>query len=79
MAVDAFIEGLSIAVSWPVIGFMALGLLLGIVLGALPGIGSPVGMAIVLPLTLPLDATPAIICSSRSTAERCSAARSPQS
>jgi len=61
MAVDAFIEGLSIAVSWPVIGFMALGLLLGIVLGALPGIGSPVGMAIVLPLTLPLDATPAII------------------
>ncbi len=61
MAIGAFFEGLSIAVSWPVIGFMVLGLLLGIILGALPGIGSPVGMAIVLPLTLPLDATSAII------------------
>ena len=61
MAVESFFEGLSLALSWPVIGYLALGLLLGIVLGALPGIGSPVGMAIVLPLTLPLDATSAII------------------
>ena len=60
-ALEAFFEGVVIAVSWPVIGYMAIGLLLGIVLGALPGIGSPVGMAIVLPLTLPMDATPAII------------------
>ncbi|WP_331233013.1 tripartite tricarboxylate transporter permease [Natronorarus salvus] len=61
MAVDAFFEGLALAASWPVIGWMALGLVLGIVLGALPGIGSPVGMALVLPLTLPLDATSAIV------------------
>jgi putative tricarboxylic transport membrane protein len=61
MAVDAFFEGFAIAASWPVIGWMAIGLVLGIVLGALPGIGSPVGMALVLPLTLPLDATEAIV------------------
>lgn len=61
LQVGRFIEGLELAVSWPVIGWMVVGLLLGIVLGALPGIGSPVGMAIVLPLTLPLDATSAII------------------
>ncbi len=61
MPVEAFFEGLSLALSWPVIGYMVVGLLLGIVLGALPGIGSPVGMAIVLPLTLPLDATSAIV------------------
>ncbi|MFC6771174.1 tripartite tricarboxylate transporter permease, partial [Halorubrum pallidum] len=61
MAVGSLIEGISIAASWPVIGWMAAGLLAGIVLGALPGIGSPVGMAIVLPLTVPLEATPALI------------------
>ncbi|MFO8114780.1 MAG: tripartite tricarboxylate transporter permease [Halorubrum sp.] len=61
MAVGSLVEGIQIAVSWPVIGWMAAGLLAGIVLGALPGIGSPVGMAIVLPLTVPLDPTPALI------------------
>ncbi|MDL5360745.1 tripartite tricarboxylate transporter permease [Halalkalicoccus sp. NIPERK01] len=61
LQVDTLIEGFEIAISWPVIGWMTVGLLLGIVLGALPGIGSPVGMAIVLPLTLPLDSTSAII------------------
>jgi putative tricarboxylic transport membrane protein len=61
LQLDTITEGLQIALSWPVIGWMAVGLLLGIVLGALPGIGSPVGMAIVLPLTLPLDATSAVI------------------
>ncbi|RKD88026.1 tripartite tricarboxylate transporter permease [Halopiger aswanensis] len=60
-AVEAFFEGLSIALSWPTVGWLAVGMMLGIVLGALPGIGSPVGMAIVLPLTLPLDSTAAII------------------
>ncbi|GAB7011631.1 tripartite tricarboxylate transporter permease [Halorubrum trueperi] len=61
MAVASLVEGIQIAVSWPVIGWMAAGLLAGIILGALPGIGSPVGMAIVLPLTVPLDPTPALI------------------
>ncbi|MFW5956153.1 MAG: tripartite tricarboxylate transporter permease [Halorhabdus sp.] len=61
MAVGSLVEGIQIAVSWPVIGWMAAGLLLGIVLGALPGIGSPVGMAIVLPLTVPMEATSALI------------------
>lgn len=61
MVVDSLIEGITIALSWPVIGWLVVGLLAGIVLGALPGIGSPVGMAIVLPLTIPLDSTSAII------------------
>ncbi len=61
LQIETLFEGLEIALSWPVIGWMAVGLLSGIVLGALPGIGSPVGMAIVLPLTLPLDSTSAII------------------
>ncbi|MFW5905415.1 MAG: tripartite tricarboxylate transporter permease [archaeon] len=61
MAVGSLVEGIQIAVSWPVIGWMAAGLLLGIVLGALPGIGSPVGMAFVLPLTVPMEATSALI------------------
>lgn len=60
-AVDAFFQGLAIALTPEVLLFLTVGLLLGIILGALPGIGSPVGMAIVLPLTLPLDATPAIV------------------
>ncbi|WP_129115478.1 tripartite tricarboxylate transporter permease [Halegenticoccus tardaugens] len=60
-AVDALFQGLSVAISWPIIGWMVVGILLGIVLGALPGIGSPVAMAIVLPLTLPLEPAAAII------------------
>lgn len=61
MAVEAFFDGLSIALSGEALLWLTAGLLLGIVLGALPGIGSPVGMAIVLPLTLPLDSTMALI------------------
>ncbi|MFC6906447.1 tripartite tricarboxylate transporter permease [Halalkalicoccus tibetensis] len=61
MAVDAFFDGLSIAIGPEALLWLTVGLLLGIVLGALPGIGSPVGMAIVLPLTLPLESTMALI------------------
>lgn len=59
--VEALMQGIRTALSWPVVGWMALGLLAGIVLGGLPGIGSPVGMAIVLPLTVPLEPTAALI------------------
>lgn len=61
MAIEAFFEGLSVAISLDALFWLTVGLLLGIVLGALPGIGSPVGMAIVLPLTLPLESTVALI------------------
>jgi len=60
-AVDALFQGINVAIAWPTIGFMVLGLLLGTVLGGLPGIGSPVAMAIILPLTLPLNSVAAII------------------
>ncbi|APW98390.1 hypothetical protein CHINAEXTREME_11610 [Halobiforma lacisalsi AJ5] len=61
MVSDAFLEGIQIALSWPTIGWMVVGVLLGIVIGAIPGIGPNLGMAVALPLTLPLGGTNAII------------------
>lgn len=61
MVVDALLEGISIAFSWPTLAWLVVGVLLGIVIGAIPGIGPNLGMAVVLPLTLPLGGTNAII------------------
>ncbi len=61
MTFGAFIEGVTVAFSWPTVGWMAFGVLLGILIGAVPGIGPNLGMAVVLPLTLPLGGTNAII------------------
>lgn len=61
MTYDVFLEGVSIAFSWPTVGWMAVGVLLGILIGAVPGIGPNLGMAVALPLTLPLGGTNAII------------------
>ncbi|WP_255193123.1 tripartite tricarboxylate transporter permease [Natronobeatus ordinarius] len=61
MVFDALLEGIAIALSWPTVGWLILGVLLGIVIGAVPGIGPNLGMAVVLPLTLPLGGTNAII------------------
>lgn len=61
MALEAFVEGVQIALSWPTIGWMVVGVLAGIVIGAVPGIGPNLGMAVALPLTLPIDGTNAII------------------
>lgn len=61
MTYGAFIEGVTVAFSWPTVGWMAFGLLLGILIGAVPGIGPNLGMAVVLPLTLPIGGTNAII------------------
>lgn len=60
-AVSSLFEGINIALTPSILGWMLLGLLAGMVLGALPGIGSPVAMAIALPLTLPLPPEAAII------------------
>lgn len=51
---DTFFGSIQIVFSWPVFGYLLLGILIGITFGALPGIGGVVGMAILLPLTLPL-------------------------
>lgn len=61
MVMEAFLEGVRIAISWPTIGWMAVGVLVGILIGAVPGIGPNLGMAVALPLTLPLGGTNAII------------------
>ena len=59
--VGTLIEGIQLVFTWPVIGWLVIGILLGIVLGGLPGIGAPVGMAIILPLTIPLDPVSALV------------------
>lgn len=53
-SVDVFVEAAGIVFSWPVIGYLMLGIVIGMVLGAIPGVGGVIGMAIVLPLTLHL-------------------------
>lgn len=58
---EAAMQAVQTILSWPMIGWLFLGLLAGIVFGALPGIGAPVAMAITLPLTAPIDGTAAII------------------
>jgi len=57
----AAVSGVSILLSWPVFGWMIVGVLLGILAGALPGIGAGLGMAIILPLTLPLDSVSGLV------------------
>jgi len=58
---SSLLEGVLIAFSWPVVGWMVVGLLVGIFCGAMPGLGASLGMALALPLTLPLDGPSAII------------------
>ena len=60
-AIASFIEALNIVLSWPVIGFVILGIVLGIVIGGVPGLGATVGMALILPLTFPIDGISAIV------------------
>jgi len=60
-AFSVFFEGVSIAFSWPAIGWIVVGIITGIIIGALPGLGPSLGMAIMLPLTLPLEPVNAII------------------
>ncbi|THE64902.1 hypothetical protein D8Y22_09780 [Salinadaptatus halalkaliphilus] len=57
----ALLEGMSIALSWPTVMWLVVGIVLGIAIGAIPGIGPNLGMAVVLPLTLPLGGTNGII------------------
>lgn len=58
---DTVIEAAQVALSWPVIGFLLLGLFTGMIFGATPGMGSSLGMAIVLPLTIRLQPHEGII------------------
>ena len=52
---DAAYHGLILAVHWPAIGYLGLGVLLGLYFGAVPGLGGLTGMAILLPFTFGMD------------------------
>lgn len=58
---DALLEALSMIFTWPLIGWLVLGILLGMIIGSIPGVGTAMGIAILVPLTLPLDGLSAII------------------
>lgn len=57
--VSSFVAGLSMLMSWSVLLYIILGMIVGIVLGALPGVSGVLGIAIMLPVTYhmsPIDA-----------------------
>lgn len=55
MTIDAFFEGLRLALQWPSFGFLLLGILIGIWLGAVPGLGGVIGIVLILPFTYGMD------------------------
>jgi putative tricarboxylic transport membrane protein len=59
--INSLMQGFSVALTLPNIGFMLVGLLLGILIGVLPGLGGANGVAILLPLTFSMNPTSAII------------------
>jgi putative tricarboxylic transport membrane protein len=54
-------NGFSVALTLPNIGFMLIGITLGVLIGVLPGLGGANGIAILLPLTFSMNPTSAII------------------
>lgn len=55
MTIDAFFEGLMLALQWPSFGYLLLGVVIGIWLGAVPGLGGVIGIVLVLPFTYGMD------------------------
>jgi putative tricarboxylic transport membrane protein len=54
-------QGFSVALTLPNLGFMLIGITLGVLIGVLPGLGGANGVAILLPLTFSMNPTSAII------------------
>ena len=52
---ETALEGLTLAVQWPAIGYLFLGITLGVYFGAVPGLSGLSGMAILLPFTFGMD------------------------
>ena len=52
---DAVLNGLTMVVIWPAIGYLCLGVMLGMFFGAVPGLSGLVGMAILLPFTFGME------------------------
>lgn len=59
--VGGLLEAFNQIFTWPLIGWLVLGVLIGIIVGALPGVGASLGMAILLPLTLYIESRSALI------------------
>jgi TctA family transporter len=60
-ALSLLFHGFAVLLTWKILSFMLIGLLLGIFVGVLPGLGGPNGVAILLPLTFTMDPTTAIV------------------
>jgi putative tricarboxylic transport membrane protein len=48
---DAILNGLSLAVSWPAFGLMLLTIPIGLIIGIIPGMGGNMGLALLIPFT----------------------------
>jgi len=59
--IQNLLQGFSIALTLPNLGYMLIGLALGVLIGVLPGLGGANGVAILLPLTFGMNPTSAII------------------
>lgn len=57
--IDGMLAGLLLAMSWPALGYLVLGVFLGLWVGAVPGLGGAVGLALMLPFTFGMDPVPA--------------------
>jgi putative tricarboxylic transport membrane protein len=60
-ALNNLAGGFAIALTWPNLLFMLIGIVLGVLIGVLPGLGGANGVAILLPLTFSMNPTSAII------------------
>lgn len=61
MSFSAFLEGVSIVLTFETLFFLVLGILVGVFIGAIPGIGPSIGMVLLLPFTLLVEAIHGII------------------
>jgi putative tricarboxylic transport membrane protein len=59
--ISNLLQGFSVALTVPNLGFMLIGITLGVLIGVLPGLGGANGVAILLPLTFSMNPTSAII------------------
>ncbi len=57
--IEGMLAGLALVVSWPVIGYLMLGIAVGLWIGAVPGLGGVVGLVMLLPFTFAMDPVPA--------------------